>query len=103
MGHDPRLVKNEDQIEELRKTVPDWIKRLERPSTPAIAPGFGPLEGVAPSAPAFSSPSRSSAPSSPNSAPKSSMSSGPAATSFAGLRPFSPAAPGSTAATRPRS
>jgi crotonobetainyl-CoA:carnitine CoA-transferase CaiB-like acyl-CoA transferase len=46
MAHDPRLVKNEDQIEELRKTVPDWIKRLQRPATPAVVPGFGPLEGV---------------------------------------------------------
>jgi crotonobetainyl-CoA:carnitine CoA-transferase CaiB-like acyl-CoA transferase len=46
MAHDPRLVKNEDQIEELRKTVPEWIKRLARPPTPAVVPAFGPLEGV---------------------------------------------------------
>jgi hypothetical protein len=46
MAHDPRLVKNEDHIEELRKTVPDWIKRLQRPATPAVVPAFGPLEGV---------------------------------------------------------
>ena len=26
MAHDPRIVKDEDQIEELRKTVPDWIR-----------------------------------------------------------------------------
>ena len=46
MAHDPRIVKNEDQIEELRETVPDWIKNLRRPATPALAPGFGPLEGI---------------------------------------------------------
>ena len=46
MAHDPRVVKNEDQIEELRKTVPEWIKRLQRPITPAVVPAFGPLEGV---------------------------------------------------------
>ena len=46
MAHDPRIVRNEDQIEELRKTVPDWIRNLQRPATPAVAPGFGPLEGV---------------------------------------------------------
>lgn len=46
MAHDPRLVKNEDQIEQLRKTVPEWVKRLQRPATPALVPAFGPLEGV---------------------------------------------------------
>ena len=46
MAHDPRIVRNEDQIEELRKTVPDWIKNLQRPATPAVSPGFGPLEGL---------------------------------------------------------
>jgi crotonobetainyl-CoA:carnitine CoA-transferase CaiB-like acyl-CoA transferase len=46
MAHDPRLIKDEDQIEALRKTIPDWIKRLERPSTPCVAPAFGPLEGI---------------------------------------------------------
>ena len=46
MEHDPRLIKNEDQIAELRKTVPEWIKRLPRPATPMVVPAFGPLEGV---------------------------------------------------------
>jgi crotonobetainyl-CoA:carnitine CoA-transferase CaiB-like acyl-CoA transferase len=44
--HDPRLLKAEDEIEELRKKLPDWIRRLERPATPAIIPKFGPLEGI---------------------------------------------------------
>ena len=46
MLHDPRLVPSEDKIEELRKTIPDWIKHLERPATPCIAPSFGPLKGI---------------------------------------------------------
>ena len=46
MAHDPRLIKSEDKIEELRETVPDWIKNLERPATPCIVPAFGPLEGI---------------------------------------------------------
>ena len=46
MGHDPRLIKDEDQIAGLRETVPEWIKRLQRPATPAVVPAFGPLEGV---------------------------------------------------------
>jgi crotonobetainyl-CoA:carnitine CoA-transferase CaiB-like acyl-CoA transferase len=46
MSHDPRLIKCEDDIEKLRKTIPDWIKRLERPATPCIVPAFGPLEGI---------------------------------------------------------
>ena len=46
MAHDARLIKNEDRIEELRETIPNWIKRLERPPTPCIVPAFGPLEGV---------------------------------------------------------
>jgi crotonobetainyl-CoA:carnitine CoA-transferase CaiB-like acyl-CoA transferase len=46
MAHDPRLVKNGDQIEELRMTLPEWIKQLPRPATPAVVPAFGPLEGV---------------------------------------------------------
>ena len=29
MGHDPKLVKDEDRIEQLRRNLPDWIKRLE--------------------------------------------------------------------------
>ena len=46
MAHDARLIKNEDRIEELRETIPNWIKRLERPPTPCIVPAFGPLEGL---------------------------------------------------------
>jgi crotonobetainyl-CoA:carnitine CoA-transferase CaiB-like acyl-CoA transferase len=46
LEHDRRLLKQEDKIEELRKKVPDWIKRLERPTTPALIPKFGPLEGI---------------------------------------------------------
>src|SRR6476619_6640746 len=46
MAHDPRLVKSEDKSEELTKTIPDWIKRLERPATPCVVPAFGPLEGI---------------------------------------------------------
>jgi crotonobetainyl-CoA:carnitine CoA-transferase CaiB-like acyl-CoA transferase len=46
MAHDQRLLKNEDQIEELRKKLPAWIMRLKRPPTPAVVPKFGPLEGV---------------------------------------------------------
>jgi crotonobetainyl-CoA:carnitine CoA-transferase CaiB-like acyl-CoA transferase len=44
--HDQRILKNEDQIEELRKKLPAWIMRLKRPATPAVVPKFGPLEGV---------------------------------------------------------
>jgi crotonobetainyl-CoA:carnitine CoA-transferase CaiB-like acyl-CoA transferase len=46
MQHDPRLLKDEDRIAELRNHLPDWIKRLERPGTPALIPKFGPLEGI---------------------------------------------------------
>ena len=46
MGHDPRLVKSEDRIEALKQTVPEWVRRLERPPTPCLAPAFGPLEGI---------------------------------------------------------
>jgi crotonobetainyl-CoA:carnitine CoA-transferase CaiB-like acyl-CoA transferase len=45
MAHDPRLVSDE-KIEELRRKIPDWVKRLERPATPCITPTFGPLEGI---------------------------------------------------------
>jgi len=46
MDHDRRILKHEDQIEELRKNLPEWVKRLERPPTPLLVPKFGPLEGV---------------------------------------------------------
>ena len=46
MPHDPRLIKDESKIEQLRGSIPTWIKRLERPKTPCIAPAFGPLEGI---------------------------------------------------------
>ena len=46
MEHDPRILKHQQQIEKLRNKLPDWIKRLQRPPTPALIPKFGPLEGV---------------------------------------------------------
>jgi crotonobetainyl-CoA:carnitine CoA-transferase CaiB-like acyl-CoA transferase len=46
MAHDARLIKSEDRIEELRETIPDWIKRLERPPAPCLVPAFGPLGGI---------------------------------------------------------
>jgi len=46
MAHDRRLVPNEEQIEQLRETIPDWIKSLRRPETPAVIPKFGPLQGI---------------------------------------------------------
>lgn len=46
MPHDPRLVKDEDKIEQLRSTIPEWIKKLQRPKTPCVTPAFGPLEGI---------------------------------------------------------
>jgi hypothetical protein len=46
MAHDQRLVKDQDKIEDLRKTIPEWIMRLERPATPSVIPRFGPLEGI---------------------------------------------------------
>jgi crotonobetainyl-CoA:carnitine CoA-transferase CaiB-like acyl-CoA transferase len=45
-SHDDRILKREEQIEELRASVPDWIKRLERPAAPALMPRFGPLQGL---------------------------------------------------------
>jgi crotonobetainyl-CoA:carnitine CoA-transferase CaiB-like acyl-CoA transferase len=46
MPHDPRLIKDESKIEQLRGSIPTWIRRLERPKTPCIVPAFGPLEGI---------------------------------------------------------
>ena len=46
MAHDRRIVEHEDRIEELQKKVPEWIRNLKRPPTPAIMPRFGPLEGI---------------------------------------------------------
>ena len=45
MTHDPRLV-SDHKIEELKKKIPDWVRRLERPPTPCIAPTFGPLQDI---------------------------------------------------------
>ena len=45
MTHDPRLV-SDDKIEELKKNIPDWVSRLERPPTPCIAQTFGPLQDI---------------------------------------------------------
>jgi crotonobetainyl-CoA:carnitine CoA-transferase CaiB-like acyl-CoA transferase len=46
MAHDPRILKSEADIDELKKTIPEWIKKLQRPPTPAVMPKFGPLEGI---------------------------------------------------------
>jgi crotonobetainyl-CoA:carnitine CoA-transferase CaiB-like acyl-CoA transferase len=46
MVHDPRIVRDEAQIEVLRQTIPDWIRQIRRPPTPSLMPGFGPLEGI---------------------------------------------------------
>jgi crotonobetainyl-CoA:carnitine CoA-transferase CaiB-like acyl-CoA transferase len=46
MAHDRPILQLEERIEELRKQVPDWVMRLERPATPALIPKFGPLEGI---------------------------------------------------------
>jgi crotonobetainyl-CoA:carnitine CoA-transferase CaiB-like acyl-CoA transferase len=46
MAHDTRILKHEEQIEELKKKVPKWVTQLKRPATPIIAPKFGPLEGI---------------------------------------------------------
>src|SRR4051812_38836998 len=46
MVHDPRIVRDEAQIEALRQTIPDWITNLRRPATPSLMPAFGPLEGI---------------------------------------------------------
>jgi crotonobetainyl-CoA:carnitine CoA-transferase CaiB-like acyl-CoA transferase len=46
MTHDKRLLKDEAQIEALKSQVPDWIKKLQRPPTPALTPKFGPLTGL---------------------------------------------------------
>jgi CoA-transferase family III len=46
MAHDPRLIKHEDTIEDLKPAIPDWIKSLKRPATPCVVPAFGPLEGI---------------------------------------------------------
>ena len=46
MTHDPRLIKHQDTIEDLKPAIPDWIKNLKRPATPCVVPAFGPLEGV---------------------------------------------------------
>jgi crotonobetainyl-CoA:carnitine CoA-transferase CaiB-like acyl-CoA transferase len=46
MAHDARILKSETDINDLKKTIPDWIKKLERPPTPAVMPKFGPLEGI---------------------------------------------------------
>ena len=37
MTHDPRLIKHEDTIEDLKPAIPDWIKNLKRPGTPSAS------------------------------------------------------------------
>jgi len=46
MMHEPKILKCEDKIEALKEKVPEWIRALKRPPTPALCPAFGPLEGV---------------------------------------------------------
>jgi crotonobetainyl-CoA:carnitine CoA-transferase CaiB-like acyl-CoA transferase len=46
MEHDKRILKNEEEIEKLRATIPEWIKNLKRPETPSLIPKFGPLQGI---------------------------------------------------------
>jgi crotonobetainyl-CoA:carnitine CoA-transferase CaiB-like acyl-CoA transferase len=46
MAHDPRLIKHEDTIEDLKPAIPDWIRNMKRPDTPCVVPAFGPLEGI---------------------------------------------------------
>jgi crotonobetainyl-CoA:carnitine CoA-transferase CaiB-like acyl-CoA transferase len=46
MAHDSRILKHEERIEEIRKGLPDWIVRLQRPPTPSLMPKYGPLEGI---------------------------------------------------------
>jgi crotonobetainyl-CoA:carnitine CoA-transferase CaiB-like acyl-CoA transferase len=46
MPHDRRLVADESKIQTLAGTIPDWIRRLERPATPCLMPAFGPLQGT---------------------------------------------------------
>ena len=75
MRHDPRIVTNESQIAALEKSVPDWIRRSQRPPTPSPMPKFGPLEGIRAVGTGVWSRNLISAPSSPNLVPKSSMSS----------------------------
>ncbi len=46
MQHDARILQHEDKIAGIRDTLPDWIKRLERPAAPILMPEFGPLAGI---------------------------------------------------------
>jgi crotonobetainyl-CoA:carnitine CoA-transferase CaiB-like acyl-CoA transferase len=46
MAHDPRLLKHEDAIDDLKPGLPDWIRNLVRPAMPCVVPAFGPLEGI---------------------------------------------------------
>jgi crotonobetainyl-CoA:carnitine CoA-transferase CaiB-like acyl-CoA transferase len=46
MAHDRRILKHAEQIDALQTTIPEWIKNLQRPLTPALVPPFGPLEGI---------------------------------------------------------
>jgi crotonobetainyl-CoA:carnitine CoA-transferase CaiB-like acyl-CoA transferase len=46
MRHDTRILKHQEQIEQLRAKVPAWVRELERPATPLLIPRFGPLEGL---------------------------------------------------------
>jgi crotonobetainyl-CoA:carnitine CoA-transferase CaiB-like acyl-CoA transferase len=43
--HDRRLV-DDDLVGVLKGQIPEWIRSLERPATPALMPAFGPLAGI---------------------------------------------------------
>jgi hypothetical protein len=45
MAHDQRILKHEEQIEDLKTQILPWISTLPRPATPALTPSFGPLAG----------------------------------------------------------
>ena len=51
MPHDPRLIKDESKIEQLRDSIPTWIRRLERPKTPCIVLRSGHWKASVPLAP----------------------------------------------------
>jgi hypothetical protein len=46
MAHDSRLVRHDEVIDDLKPSIPDWIKNLQRPATPCVVRAFGPLEGI---------------------------------------------------------
>ena len=41
MAHDSRLVRHDEAIDDLKPSIPDWIKNLQRPAPPCVVPAFG--------------------------------------------------------------